>query len=200
MALPTVGRSTRVPAESYPGDCATVPIRPPSEGLRPGRGAGGMTPYQAILATPLGPIGVQMDAAGRLVTLDYLPSRTRLIEPVTPAAGRVVRALEAYFTAPRHRFDVPLAPLGTAHQQRVWAALREIPSGQSRTYGELADVVGSASRAVGQACRRNPIPIIIPCHRVVARGGIGGYSGATAGPELAIKRWLLAHEGGLPGG
>lgn len=158
-----------------------------------------MTVYQAIITTPLGPIGVSTDAAGRLLSLDYLPPRTDPVEPATAGARRVARALEAYFADPRRRFDVPLAPQGTPHQQRVWDALCKIPPGQSRTYGEMAVLVGSAPRAVGQACRRNPIPIIIPCHRVVARGGVGGYSGATDGPELAIKRWLLAHEGCVPG-
>lgn len=158
-----------------------------------------MTVYQAILATPLGLIGVSTDAAGRLVSLDYLPPQTDPVAPATPAASHVARALEAYFTDPRCRFDVPLAPRGTSHQRRVWEALCDIPPGRSLTYGELAGRVGSAPRAVGQACRRNPIPIIVPCHRVVARGGVGGYSGATEGPELAIKRWLLAHEGCVPG-
>lgn len=157
-----------------------------------------MIGHQAILATPLGPIGVLTDAAGRLVSLDYLPQSTRLVGPTTPAARRVARALRAYFADPRCRFDVPLSLQGTPHQRRVWQALCGIPSGEVLTYGELAQIVGSAPRAVGQACRRNPIPIIVPCHRVVARGGVGGYSGATEGPELAIKRWLLAHEGGVP--
>jgi methylated-DNA-[protein]-cysteine S-methyltransferase len=156
--------------------------------------------YQAIIATPLGPIGVVTDAAGRLVSLDYLPPGTDPVEPVAPGVRRVTQALGAYFADPRYRFDVPLAPQGTPHQRRVWDALCTIPAGQSRTYGELAGLVGSAPRAVGQACRRNPIPIIVPCHRVVARGGVGGYSGATEGPELAIKQWLLAHEGCLPRG
>jgi methylated-DNA-[protein]-cysteine S-methyltransferase len=84
---------------------------------------------------------------------------------------------------------------GTAFQQRVWRALCDIPAGETRTYGELAKMLNSAPRAVGQACRRNPLPILVPCHRVVSAQGIGGYDGADAGVELQRKRWLLCHEG-----
>ena len=84
---------------------------------------------------------------------------------------------------------------GTTFQQRVWRALCEIPVGETRTYGELAKLLNSAPRAVGQACRRNPLPILVPCHRVVSAQGIGGYDGAEAGVELQRKRWLLRHEG-----
>jgi methylated-DNA-[protein]-cysteine S-methyltransferase len=102
------------------------------------------------------------------------------------------RQLEAYFDRRLSCFDLPLNPLGSPFEQRVWAAMRRIPYGQTRRYGELAMEVGSAPRAVGRACARNPIPIVIPCHRVLARGGIGGYSG---GVGLATKRSLLTLEG-----
>ncbi len=97
--------------------------------------------------------------------------------------------LEAYFAGRRTRFDVALAPQGTAFQRRVWAALIEIPSGQTTTYGRLAARLGcpSAARAVGLANGRNPISILIPCHRVVgANGSLTGYGGG-----LDRKRWLL---------
>ncbi len=100
--------------------------------------------------------------------------------------------LDAYFAGKLTRFDLKLAPSGSVFEKRVWTAMAEIPYGATRCYGELAEAVGSAPRAVGRACGRNPIPIVIPCHRVLARSGIGGYSG-TGG--LATKRHLLALEG-----
>jgi methylated-DNA-[protein]-cysteine S-methyltransferase len=84
---------------------------------------------------------------------------------------------------------------GTPFQRRVWHALRRIPSGCTRSYGELARELGSSARAVGGACRRNPIPIVVPCHRVIAAGGgAGGFMGQRSGDALAIKTWLLDHE------
>lgn len=106
----------------------------------------------------------------------------------------IISQLHAYFSDGSTRFELPLALSGTVFQQRVWAVLRTIPSGETRTYGEVARALGSAARAVGQACRANPCPIVVPCHRVVAAQGLGGFSGDTSGSRLAIKRWLLHHE------
>ena len=108
--------------------------------------------------------------------------------PVLVEAGRQLRA---YFAGELEDFDLPLAPAGTLFETRVWTAMAEIPYGETRCYGELAAAVGSAPRAVGRACGRNPIPIVVPCHRVLAKAGIGGYSGAGG---LATKRRLLALE------
>ncbi|MCP4042152.1 MAG: MGMT family protein, partial [Gammaproteobacteria bacterium] len=83
---------------------------------------------------------------------------------------------------------------GTDHQLRVWNALGEIPPGETMTYGELARHLGSGPRAVGNACRSNPVPIVVPCHRVVSATGLGGFMGDTAGEPMAIKSWLLRHE------
>jgi methylated-DNA-[protein]-cysteine S-methyltransferase len=105
---------------------------------------------------------------------------------------RAVTQLQDYFDGSRTGFDLPLAPHGTAFQQRVWAALAAIPPGETRSYGEIALALGSSARAVGQANGANPIPILIPCHRVTAaRGVLGGYSG---GEGAGTKRWLLDHE------
>jgi methylated-DNA-[protein]-cysteine S-methyltransferase len=150
----------------------------------------------ALMPSPLGSIAVYVDA-GSLRRLDYGA------EPAAPApgaggfAGEVLRQLDGYFRDPRFRFRLALATPGTPFQRRVWAALRAIPAGETRTYGELAAELGTSARAVGGACRANPVPIVVPCHRVVAADGLGGFSGATAGPRLAAKRWLLAHEGAL---
>lgn len=154
-----------------------------------------MTDYQAIMTSPIGRIGVCLDEHERLIALDFLGATGRSRPARALAAQLVVAALRSYFLNPAAPLQIPLYAMGTAFQQKVWAALQAIPPGETCTYGELARRIGSAPRAVGQACRRNPIPIVIPCHRVVARAGAGGYSGATDGAELVIKRWLLAHEG-----
>lgn len=103
--------------------------------------------------------------------------------------------LNAYFTDTRFRFSFPLDLQGTPFQKRVWQALCRIPAGQTLTYGQLASRLGSSPRAVGNACRANPVPILVPCHRVIGKHGIGGYDGQTSGRRLDIKRWLLRHEG-----
>ncbi|MGQ0582376.1 MAG: methylated-DNA--[protein]-cysteine S-methyltransferase [Reyranella sp.] len=103
------------------------------------------------------------------------------------------RQLDRYFQRKLRRFDLPLAARGTDHQKRVWAMMRDIPFGETATYGGMAIALGSGPRAVGMACGRNPIPIIVPCHRVLAAGGKeGGFSG---GRGLPTKRQLLAIEG-----
>jgi len=114
----------------------------------------------------------------------------------TPLLVEARRQLEAYFDRRLSRFDLPLRPAGSPFEQRVWAEMRRIPHGQTRSYGELAMEVGSAPRAIGRACGHNPIPIVIPCHRVLARSGLGGYSG---GAGLATKRALLELERADPG-
>lgn len=152
-------------------------------------------PYDAVL--PLGPFAVGLRAAGdALVRVELLPPRPALA-PTGALAAEAVRQLQAYARDPRIRFDLPLAPGGTPFQRRVWAALAEIPPGQRRSYGELARRLGSSARAVGGACRANPIALIVPCHRVVAAQGPGGYAGHSAGPVLERKLWLLTHEGAL---
>lgn len=111
----------------------------------------------------------------------------------TPLLTEARRQLDAYFAGRLKVFDLPLRPAGSAFDLRVWAAMQQIPHGQTRRYGELAMEVGSGPRAIGGACGRNPIPIVIPCHRVLASGGLGGYSG---GQGLPTKRALLTLEGG----
>jgi methylated-DNA-[protein]-cysteine S-methyltransferase len=134
--------------------------------------------------------------AGEAVSaLDYLPADTPEQPPIDAATTRVIEQLQAYFRDPHAPFTIPLTLEGTRFQQRVWEALQAIPPGTALTYGELAQQLGTAARAVGGACRANPIPILIPCHRVVARQGLGGYTGAVTGDPLGIKRWLLQHEG-----
>lgn len=155
-----------------------------------------MNVYQAVIATPLGRIGIRM-TGNAVNTLDYLAADASEQPPVDTATAAVVAQLEAYFHDPRDQFTAPLAPGGTAFQQRVWAALQAIPVGTVLTYGDLAQKLDTAARAIGGACRANPIPILIPCHRVVGRQGLGGYTGVVTGDPLGIKRWLLRHEGAM---
>ncbi|CDI02169.1 Methylated-DNA/protein-cysteine methyltransferase [Candidatus Competibacter denitrificans Run_A_D11] len=150
--------------------------------------------YQAVIATPMGRIGIRMSDKA-VSALDYLPADAAEQAPVNAATEAVVTQLIAYFHHPLASFNVPLAPAGTAFQQRVWVALQAIPTGSVLSYGELAQRLDTAPRAIGGACRSNPIPILIPCHRVVSRQGLGGYAGEVKGDPLAIKRWLLRHEG-----
>jgi len=107
--------------------------------------------------------------------------------------------LQAYLDNPRYAFDLPIALAGTHHRLQVWEAMQRIEAGHTRTYGELARELGSSARAVGGACGANPIPVIVPCHRVIAANrALGGFMGARAeGFELGIKRWLLEHEGAI---
>jgi methylated-DNA-[protein]-cysteine S-methyltransferase len=108
--------------------------------------------------------------------------------------AEAARQLEAYFAGKLSRFDLPLRPAGSGFERRVWSAMQDIPYGETRCYGDLAASVSSAPRAVGGACGRNPIPIVIPCHRVLGKGWLGGYSGSGG---LETKKALLALEGAL---
>jgi len=113
----------------------------------------------------------------------------------TPLLRKAADQLEAYFDGELKQFDLPLDPHGTAFQKKLWRALEAIPYGSTLTYGELASRIDSAPRAIGGACGRNPIPIIIPCHRVLAAGGkMGGYSGHEG---TDTKEFLLHLEGAL---
>lgn len=113
----------------------------------------------------------------------------------TPLLAEAARQLTAYFAGELRAFELPLAPGGTAREVRVFAAMQAIPHGQTRTYGEIAKDLGIRPDEVGQGCAANPIPVIIPCHRVLAATGLGGYSGA-GGIETKIA--LLKLEGGYP--
>ncbi len=146
---------------------------------------------QLSFHTPLGGLTLS-EEDGAIVSLDWGFGRD---QTPTPLLLRGRDQLHAYFDGALDRFDLPLAPAGTAYRQRVWQALLAIPYGQTASYGALASHVGGSARAVGGANGANPIPIIIPCHRVVASIGLGGYSG---GEGIETKSWLLALEQGTP--
>ncbi len=143
---------------------------------------------QLSLHTPLGEVTISEDG-GAIVALDWGRGRD---QEATPLLRQARDQLQEYFDGKRLRFDLPLAPEGSAFQKRVWAALCDIPAGETRSYADVARVLGSVPRAVGGANGANPIPLFIPCHRVIAAdGSLGGYSGGD-GP--ATKRYLLDHE------
>jgi methylated-DNA-[protein]-cysteine S-methyltransferase len=150
--------------------------------------------FDAVMETPFGALGVRTEG-GAIAEIRFLPPGSRALEPKTVLAERACAQLCAWLADPAAGFDLPLAPAGTAFQRRVWRAIAAIPTGGTLTYGEIARRLGSSARAVGQACGRNPYPVVVPCHRVVAAdGGLGGFAGAGGGWLLEAKRWLLAHE------
>jgi methylated-DNA-[protein]-cysteine S-methyltransferase len=149
--------------------------------------------YQAKLVVPFGVLGIRCDTEA-LLGIDFLPAIEKPQRAVSELAKSVCEQLQHYLQNPDAQFFVPLKFSATPHQQKVWQALLDIPRGETRSYGELATELHSSAQAVGQACGANPIPVIIPCHRVVAKTGLGGFMQQAEGSTLDIKRWLLAHE------
>ena len=151
--------------------------------------------FSAVVAMPFGAVGIRT-AAGLLEELVYLPPRFTVVAPIDEVAERTVMQLQRYADDPDMQFDLPLAAVGTAFQQRVWKSIAAVPRGHTTTYGAIARALRTAPRAVGQACGANWFPLIIPCHRVTAASGLGGFAhhDDEAGFYLGVKRWLLAHE------
>ena len=155
--------------------------------------------FQACLRTPFATLGI--------TTTDTHVTGVRFLAPTVPAkapkrdsiAHLACVQLQAYLDNPDFRFDLPYRLSGTRHRLEVWEAMLRIPAGKVRTYGEVARELGSSPRAVGGACGANPIPVIVPCHRIVgANRSLGGFMGASGeGFETGIKRWLLEHEGAI---
>lgn len=140
--------------------------------------------------SPVGPVTVTVDADGAVTSVQFAEGTS---DPnPSPGAERAAQQLREYFAGERTDFDLPLAAVGTDFQRKVWAELVEIPYGETSSYGELATALGqpTASRAVGLANGRNPIAIVVPCHRVIgASGALTGYAGG-----VDRKRWLLELE------
>lgn len=152
--------------------------------------------FAAVLAAPFGAIGVRTEG-GVIAEISFMPPGAKPVAPKNPLAVRAAAQLAAYLADPEARFILPLKPAGTAFQRSVWQAIAAIPPGSTARYGEVASHLSSSARAVGQACGRNPYPIVVPCHRVIGAGGLGGFANARDGYLLDAKRWLLAHEGAL---
>lgn len=149
--------------------------------------------YQACITTPFAILGICSNSEA-VVGIDFLPAETRTAEPLDRVSKMACEAITLYLNRARFPLDLPLLPTGTTFQKKVWAELRRIPCGQTITYSDLARRVGSGARAVSNACGANPIPLLIPCHRVVAKNGLGGFMQGREMSSLNIKRWLLEHE------
>lgn len=152
--------------------------------------------FSAIVEAPFGAIGIRTQA-GVVREFVYLPPAFDERAPTDPIAAQAAVQVARYLREPDFRFDLPLAEAGTAFQRKVWQVISSIPRGSVLTYGQVARQIRTAPRAVGQACGANWFPLIIPCHRVTASGGLGGFSNHDdeTGFHLGVKRWLLAHEG-----
>lgn len=149
--------------------------------------------YQAKLAAPFGVLGIHCDDTA-LLGIDFLAATYLPEQPVSAMAEAVCLQLMGYFADPDTPFIIPLRYTASAHRKKVWQAMLSIPRGETRSYGELAAELHSCAQAVGQACGANPIPIVIPCHRVVGKSSLGGFMHHAEGSPLNIKRWLLTHE------
>ena len=163
--------------------------RPPPPGARHQATLLIVSMPQLSFHTPLGALTLS-EESGAIVSLDWGFGRDQTETPLL-AEGR--DQLQAYFDGERTQFNLPLAPAGSAYRQRIWQALREIPYGETASYAAIAARAGGSARSVGGANSANPIPILIPCHRVVGTSGAGGYSG---GDGVETKTWLLTLEQG----
>lgn len=150
--------------------------------------------FDAVIDAPFGGIGLRA-ADGAVSEIVYLPRSIAPVAPSTAIAREAVAQLMAYMANAEFCFDLPLVSRGTGFQKRVWGVISAIPAGETLTYGQVAKHIRSAPRAVGQACGANWFPLVIPCHRVLAAGGIGGFAHHDDdGFHLGVKRWLLRHE------
>lgn len=150
--------------------------------------------HVAEVCAPFGSVVVTA-TVDELVAIDLslepcVPTECFVFDLLRDAAGQIVR----FFEQKCFEFSLPLSRVGTPYQRAVWSELQAIAAGTTRTYADLAATLGSGPRAVAAACRANPFPLIVPCHRVVATAGLGGYCGSTNGAWLEVKRWLLRHE------
>lgn len=145
-------------------------------------------------SAPCCPLLLKFDEKQQLQSIHWQMQSNYNLPQLT---GSWAEKLDAYFAGELQDFNHPPSSTGTPFQQSVWQAIAAIPYGQVASYGDIARIIGSSPRAVGQACGRNPLPIVIPCHRVVSSNGLGGFSLGNRSFELSIKRWLLTHEGAL---
>jgi len=151
--------------------------------------------FHAVARLPFGLVGVRTRGAC-VEEIRFLPGEVQIKPALNALAQRVIDQLLAYCADSSTPIDLPLAIEGTVFQREVWHEIACIPPGSTQTYGALARRVNGAARAIGQACGDNRLPLAIPCHRVVAASGIGGFAHHRGGAYERIKRWLLVHEAG----
>jgi methylated-DNA-[protein]-cysteine S-methyltransferase len=148
--------------------------------------------YDAVISAPFGAVGIRAQD-DFLVGIELIPGNVEEKHSAQPFIQDIANQVRQYLDDPRVPLDVPYAVRGTPFQKRVWRAIAAIPSGQTLSYGELAQKVGSGPRAVANVCGANQVPLFIPCHRVVAKSGLGGFMQGIAN-GLKVKQWLLDHE------
>jgi methylated-DNA-[protein]-cysteine S-methyltransferase len=150
--------------------------------------------YDALINTPFGAIAIS--AHGSQLAIELLTASPSLKNQTSsnPQVAKAYTQITAYLERSVKGFDLAYVSKGTIYQQKVWQAIASIPFGETRTYGQLARIIGSGPRAVANACGANMLPLVIPCHRVVAQNGLGGFMQSKA-DGLRVKKWLLAHEG-----
>jgi methylated-DNA-[protein]-cysteine S-methyltransferase len=152
-----------------------------------------MPEFDLVMEFPAMRIGVRIE--GKLVSeICFLPRSVALRKPGNALARKAMKQFERYLQNPRTKFNLPHAERGTAFQRRVWGVIETIPSGRTLTYGQVAKQLRTGPRPVGQACGANWFPLLVPCHRVLGSGHIGGFGNHGEGFHLEIKRWLLEHE------
>ncbi len=158
-----------------------------------------MKKTHAIIDTPFAQLAICEGRKSSQVfvsAIDFLPLGSQKPFVSSSFTALLAQDIRYYLKNPKHQFKALAIPSGTVFQQSVWRIMQNIEAGVTLTYGEVAAKLDSSPRAVGNACRRNPIPLLIPCHRIVAKNGLGGFAGYTSGNIFDIKRWLLAHETG----
>lgn len=144
--------------------------------------------------TPFAMVAITTDGAV-LTGVRYLPCNTPPVAPHDRVSERACREIERYLADPDYLFTVPYRLGGTPFQCRVWREIEKLCPIKTITYGVMAQRLQSGARAVGGACGANPVPLIVPCHRVLAAAGLGGFMGGKDAFPLSVKRWLLRHEG-----
>jgi len=153
--------------------------------------------FEAIVPAPFGAVGIRAQD-DFLIGIELIPEHMPEKQSAEPFVQQIASQVQEYLRNPAAPLNIPYAVKGTHFQRRVWQAIAAIPHGQTLSYSELAQKVGSGPRAVANVCGANQIPLFIPCHRVVSKNGIGGFMQGNEN-GLKVKRWLLAHEGGHEG-
>lgn len=147
-----------------------------------------------VMNSPVGKIYVETKNE-QLVKLEYHSKKKVTTHKLSSFASQVKTQIEKYFKSSKTKFTVAVELAGTPFQKKVWRTMQKIPAGQTRTYGEISDQLQSSPRAIGNACRANPVPLVVPCHRIVGKSSLGGFGGEIAGRNIDCKSWLLKHEG-----
>ena len=151
--------------------------------------------YSAIINSPIGHLGIKLNEQQSFITrINFLNKKHTLKTSTILLINKAIDELKKYFNNPHHIFTIPLQTNGTELQQKIWKAMQKIPVGKTLSYGELAEKIKTSPRVIGNACRANPLPIFIPCHRIVAKNNLGGFAGAIEGELINMKLWLLNHE------